>query len=245
MILQCPNCNARYVVPDPAINASGRTVRCARCAHTWFESPLPSPIIPVSETPASETPINENPDLGTTPDSAHDSVGENLSETPAPIKPLTTGVKPAHIASNTHSGASFGLKIMVLLVAILIIALELFIAMPDLITTKLGMQPSAGLVFADIKMDKRTDDKANIAEISGIIMNNEDTPHLVPTLRVMLLDVAGNPLQFWEYKGKNQILNPKETMPFSTGELDIKFTTGKRFVVELGTGLELALRRKP
>lgn len=228
MILQCSNCNARYLVPDSAISASGRTVRCARCAHTWFESPLPSPTIPASEIPDLDTMLG------------------NINETPIHIKPLAAGANlPAHL-SDTSSGASFGLKMMVLLVAILIIALELFITMPDLVATKLlGMQPSAGIALADIKMDKRTDDKATVAAISGNIVNGSDAPHQVPTLRIMLLDEAGNPLQFWEYKGNNQILKAKEILPFSTGELDIKFTTGKRFVVELGTGLELALRRKP
>lgn len=39
MILQCSACNARYAVPDQAIGAAGRTVRCARCKHSWFQAP--------------------------------------------------------------------------------------------------------------------------------------------------------------------------------------------------------------
>lgn len=39
MILQCPACNARYAVPDHAIGAAGRTVKCVKCAHQWFVAP--------------------------------------------------------------------------------------------------------------------------------------------------------------------------------------------------------------
>ncbi len=54
MLLVCPSCSTRYVVPDQAIGASGRQVRCANCKNSWFQD---GPAIEVPAAPAIVAPI--------------------------------------------------------------------------------------------------------------------------------------------------------------------------------------------
>lgn len=59
MRLVCPNCEAKYEVPDDAIPDTGRDVQCASCGHAWFQmrsrpvsTPLPTPVLTEAKDPA-------------------------------------------------------------------------------------------------------------------------------------------------------------------------------------------------
>lgn len=53
MRLVCPNCEAKYEVPEDAIPETGRDVQCANCGHAWYQMRARTAVAePVAAPPA-------------------------------------------------------------------------------------------------------------------------------------------------------------------------------------------------
>jgi predicted Zn finger-like uncharacterized protein len=219
MILECPKCNARYAVPDRAIGPEGRTVRCARCSHTWFKAP------------AEATDIESK-----------------LSNLDSVIEEVNTKAKPIPKGSNLPVAAKgkFALpsasKMFVYGMAATVALLAIVNYKPSLI----GFTPTKGLMLSDVSMLQLQHDKDQSAyEISGKIINVTNAAMHMPAMRVTLLDKQGKALQYWEFSSDNSLVEPGKPLPFSTGNLDVQFSSANRFVVDLGNPVELMLRHTP
>ena len=53
MIITCTKCEKRFVVPDNAIPAEGRTVQCSACSNKWNQLPIKESESPIKAQPIS------------------------------------------------------------------------------------------------------------------------------------------------------------------------------------------------
>jgi len=108
MIISCPACGTRYVVPETAIGPEGRTVRCAKCKHSWFQEPEPLELGAEDERPVTSAATPPEPEAEAPPPPAPDPAPPP-SPTPAPADPETTDA-PApsvdHWRSEDHNAST-------------------------------------------------------------------------------------------------------------------------------------------
>ena len=62
MILTCNSCGKKFVVPDSAITASGRTVQCGSCGNKWKQFPTKE-IVKTQSTTSAQKPVTKTPKI--------------------------------------------------------------------------------------------------------------------------------------------------------------------------------------
>lgn len=81
MLLVCPSCRTRYIVPDNAVGVGGRQVRCANCKHGWFQEGAVAPPEAAQPMSAAQTPSEDEEPSG---DASAPATTPLVSPDPAP-----------------------------------------------------------------------------------------------------------------------------------------------------------------
>ncbi len=189
MILTCPSCATSYFTPDDAIGASGRTVRCKTCKHTWratLDEPLELSVSPPGQEPATFA-RREEPE------------SESLAETPAPELPRAFRARAEQqrrlrrAAAHGAVWAGIASSFAVLLGAGWLFRVEVVELAPRTAAAYaavgLTVNPT-GLEFEAISARAAPNDPGKVL-VSGALRNVRDEERVAPPVRVALLDGQG------------------------------------------------------
>lgn len=220
MILSCPACKTRYVVPDSAVGPSGRQVRCASCRHSWLqpppsprtsaewkESPAPPPPPPPLREPAAARPVASV--LGPAPQPEPESYDAFAHEppfrprrNPAKLWTLIAILAAVLMLAATAAVYSFGLP-----------ELGVDIALPGRGATPLKLEFQA---------ENRTLESGNaLLTVTGRITNPTQSVQRVPQLRAEVRDASGKAVYSWSISPPVSELQPGQSATFNSAEMNV------------------------
>jgi predicted Zn finger-like uncharacterized protein len=220
MILQCPECQTRYLVPDAAIGEAGRTVRCASCRHSWFQAP-----------PADE-PADARPDLLEKP--APVAAPPEQVVPPPVVEPAPTQgydafaprppFRPRRNPARLWTAAAVAAAVLMLLG----VAAILYTGAPGLaqqIGLPIGPRTSPLEIVQDPIQRRELPNGSELFAISGKVVNRSGIDQRVPDIRAELrdsIDVASGRVVFsWTITPQQRTLPAHGMLEFNSAKLDV------------------------
>ncbi|MDQ2893828.1 MAG: zinc-ribbon domain-containing protein [Pseudomonadota bacterium] len=225
MILECPECRTRYLVPDSAIGAEGRTVRCASCRHSWFQEPAaavlpPAPIASSTTIPPPPADAFADPaPLVPPPPIYADPIGEE----PAADYDAFAHRPPFRARRNPARRWT--------LIAILAGVTMLVVAGAIMWLGTPGLFARAGIPIGNSESPLRLKDQpierrelqngSELFAVSGQVINPSADRQRVPDILAELRDAQGRVVFSWTITPPQRTLAPGASIDFNSAKLDV------------------------
>jgi predicted Zn finger-like uncharacterized protein len=251
IIITCPECNTNYSLKDGSISAKGRTVKCAKCGHSWHQAQ------PEATAGANAAPPKENAPSPAEERPAAAAAEKPTPEQPAPEKPAPSPgliAKPAYNrvipAPPPVLRAPLWLKLLPLGLCAAIIAIS-FIYYKDRLLSYIpalakayeaaGMVDTDQIRITEASLKKVKDGDFTDIYIKASVVNEAHRDQYLPNLRISLLDKDRNPIAANTIDNIKMLLKPGE--PFILKNKIPHVVPETAFVViEVGNKWELTVR---
>ena len=205
MIITCPRCLAAYTVPDSALGARGRKVRCSSCHFEWQEASPPQNAI--ANLAPQRTPA---PSAGTAPPAKTES---KKPKPPTPVKPKSeTSSSPAAVIAFVILAALLaGLVMMRNSISNAVPAME---AIYESVGLPVG-SPAEWFVISGKGVESAEDGNRFTLTVHGEIDNVSKRSRDLPPVRISWISKDGQVGASTTVRASPEHLEPGEKATFS------------------------------